>query len=107
MNADRLRYLHELLVKAAVQKQGLELPVWKFDGTEVLTVKDAALVLGAPLEEVMCLIEQKDVTSASGAGIATIGVGTRLLHAGICRRANALAYRNRRRRRHQKENEEK
>lgn len=41
----------------------------------------------------------KDVYAGSGSGSMTVGIGTRTRHAGIYRRANALAYGYRRRRR--------
>lgn len=152
MNPERMRYMRHLLVKAAVQLQELQFPEWKFDGMPVETVKDAALVLGVPLDEVLFLVEEKDsnypypgyggslgpfkseyskphkyardvqsgagncvcgrseessihpdskdVHAASGAGTVTVGIGTRMAHVGIHRRANALACRNRRKRRH-------
>lgn len=105
MNIQRMKYMRSLLVKAAVQKQDLEVPYWRFDGEPVRSVKEAALVLGVPLVEAKELLSQKDVYAGAGAGAITSGVGSKRKFAGICQRANALAYGNRRRRR--KHNKEK
>jgi hypothetical protein len=50
-------------------------------------------------------IARKDVYAASGEGVTMVGVGTRTRREAIYRRANALAYGHRRRRRHKRRSE--
>lgn len=99
MNRERLAYVYRLLVKAAVQADDRPVPEWRFDGQEIRTARDIAAAMGIPAVEAKERLAQKDVYAGSGAGTQTVGIGTRTHHAGICKRANALAYGYRRRRR--------
>jgi hypothetical protein len=147
MDTQRVEYMRSLLIKAAVDMQKLEVPMWRFDGEELRNLNEVALTLGVPeieAKEVLareqvpgwggslgpfphqygqphvyardvqsgagnCVcgrhdkssihVTTKDVHSGSGAGIISVGVGSKRKFAGICQRANALAYGNRRKRR--------
>lgn len=106
MKIKQLRTLRELVMKAIVHSEDIQIPQWRFDGVAIKTAEEVALACLISVDEARARLENKDVYGASGAHAATVSVGTHLLSAGIRQRANALAYGKRRRRRRHKRREQ-
>lgn len=106
MYIQKLRVLRDITMQAIVHSEPVEIPLWRFDGMAIKTAEEVAMACSISVDEARARLEAKDVYGASGAHAATVSVGTRLLHAGIRQRANALAYGKRRRRRRHKRREQ-
>lgn len=90
---DALRRLLGTLVSIALKQERLDLPKYRFDGTEVDTPEEVSRLLNIPFAEASARLGIKNVHAGSGAGVITQGVGT-VVHGGeTYRRAHRLAYR--------------
>ena len=105
MNIARLQLYYKALLQAVLIADDRELPLWRFDGEPMTKASEVAAAMNIPFIEAKQRLASKDVYAGSSTGVVARGVGTRTHHEGISQRAHALAYGQRRRRRHKRRSE--